>query len=619
MAIRPNRKIALATSTATQVPRHAPKDESLRRSHCAPAVLATAAVGLLLVSIGYALARRDITGVATACYWVGQLSIFVPVAIVAVMRNRARVDYYASLFALALGTGLAKWAYSPLQLKFVDENQHLLGTYLLLQTGRFGAPNASLNIGPKFPGMELVGASISRVTGASPEATGLALGVIFHVAVTVAVFSLFVLATGSPRGGLVATALYACNADFGFFGSMYVYENLALAFAMAALVMLYRSTAVELDPRRAMAGYVLTAALFLATVVTHHLTAIFLSFSTIVTAALAFRRRLSRRRGVVAFAMSAGAFAVTAGWFALVAPETWVYLRPYVVHFGAVNETGRTTVNLPGPSHMLDTTPPRPDYFTAAAGLILTVVLLLLGAVIAWRRRSRFLAVICVLSVLMLGAVQYSRFASQRGSEISGRSDAFVYVAVAIAAAVSIIACLGRQLWVRLVAAATVCVVYAGGLMLAWPASWDRLPLPAVLATQFERGYSPEGRAAARWASYGLPRQSRVAADYMGIVDLDTRAGVVGVFGDAPVFYAKRIGRLERRILIDDNVGYVWINKSMAWIQTPNGRYYGNRGYAYSIPPSMSSLLKFQRNPNDSKVYDNGLITIYNIQPERLP
>ena len=122
------------------------------------------------------------------------------------------------------------------------------------------------------------------------------------------------------------------------------------------------------------------------------------------------------------------------------------------------------------------------------------------------------------------------RLVASDGAELSGRASTFVYIPVALVAAIVLcdvrrrrpghydtgqhgtgrrgLALLGRA--TPVVAAA---VILMGGVAGGWPPTWDRLPGPS-LAAGFERSVDPQGVAAAEWARRALGPGHRWAADH---------------------------------------------------------------------------------------------------------
>ena len=103
------------------------------------------------------------------------------------------------------------------------------------------------------------------------------------------------------------------------------------------------------------------------------------------------------------------------------------------------------------------------------------------------------------------------RFVASDGAELSGRASTFIYIPVALVAAIVLHDIRGRGLdhhdtgrrGLALLDGATpvvaAAVILMGGVASGWPPAWDRLPGP-YLAAGFERSVDPQGIAAAEWA-----------------------------------------------------------------------------------------------------------------------
>ena len=125
---------------------------------------------------------------------------------------------------------------------------------------------------------------------------------------------------------------------------------------------------------------------------------------------------------------------------------------------------------------------------------------------------------------LLIFAAGGLRFVASDGAELSGRASTFIYIPVALVAAIVLHDIrrrgpdhhdTGRRGLALLDGAAPVvaaAVILMGGVASGWPPAWDRLPGP-YLAAGFERSVDPQGIAAAEWARSALGPGHRWAGD----------------------------------------------------------------------------------------------------------
>jgi hypothetical protein len=572
------------------------------------------AVGVLVVAVSYAMSRSS-QGFATGVYWIGQL-IVVGCAIAVALSSRLTARA-ASVMVLAFGiaTALSKWMYSPLQLKFPDELQHLLSTTNLLRHDGYGYGNRALPISTQYPGLETVAAAVHRITGLGLDATGLLLGGLFHVTAVCLIPPLMRRMTGSLWAGTIAAVAYGANASFGFFNSMYNYENLALVFALIAL--LFVQAAARASTRSALVVRGVLAGFFtVATLVSHHLTVAGLCLALVVFAVVVWRRRAGATDSAAGlrfvYWFTGASVVVTLVWFSAVARRTWGYLAPYTVGFTGQNNPEVTPRAGTGRRLALMSNAPRPELIVAAAGLLLLFLICAIALLVELRRERR-IQLVFLVGAAGLAALEIGRLVSGKGSEVAGRSAVFLYIPVAAAVGLAVPMLVGRlTLARRAVTGAVLAVAFAGGILIAWPAWWDRLPGGALIATQFERGQDVNQTAAAQWAQGAIPADQPITGDSAGNVLLTTRGARIAVSNLAPIFYAPRLNASLRAQLTQKRVRWAWVNTELPHTYSVDGSYYGSQS-TYTTAPTAAALAKFDTTSGVDRVYDSGEVRIYNL------
>jgi hypothetical protein len=563
-------------------------------------------VGTVLIAAGYAMSRAGLPA-PSAVYWLGMIALVAPVARLAIYAVPDEKQYWSIVVALSVATALVKCMYSPLRLEFPDELQHLRGLTDLLTTGRFGTPNPALPIASDYPGVETVAAMAARVTGVPLEYLAIAFGAFLHVVNTILIAFLLRLFTAATQAALIAVLVFASNGSFVFFNSFFIYENLALTFALVAI------TCAVLPARggRHDVFRIAGAGVFsVATVVTHHLTAGFLVLALLACYPY-LRTRGSARAAKQALLVAVLAAAFLAAWVLAVAPSTVRYLNPAPSRPLPIRPQG-------GADLRFGTDPPRWEVALAGVGLIILFVACAGTVISAYRQRSRNWQVVGLFGVLALGGSQVIRLGSARGSEIAGRLSPFLYIGVAVAATYYCCRILrGEAARRRVLAVAGITLAFLGGVAASWPVWWERLPGDTLVATMFERGVDQQEVAAAHWVARHLPSGALVAGDTNAIVEIGTRGRRTAVAGVPNVFYAQRVTPALVDTLRNYSIGWVWVNTALPHTPSSDGVYFGYQGFNGVTAPTRAAIDKFATDRRFDCVYDNGEVRIYRVLPVR--
>jgi hypothetical protein len=574
--------------------------------------------GVLLIAVADALARTG-HGALTPLFWLGEITLFLPMVLIVVTRTLTARQFLGSVATFAVATASTRWLYSPSRFAFPDELQHLVSTENLLAQGRFGIPNPALPIGADYPGLDVVGAVLARCAGLSVEHAGILLGALCHVATMLLVAALLARVLPTLRLAALGMVVYACNPGAARFMAFYVYENLALVYGTFAVVCTIALRSAS--GRRRVALTATAVAASLATVFTHHVTSLILPAALLAVVAWTKVRPPAQpvlRPVAAIFAVSC---LLTIGWIVAVARGTWEYLKPYTVDLGARTQVQRLVPHR-GEGAVIPFDDSTPLWETALGGLSFLTVFLLCGgaALAAWRRGRRPEALLPAVAALGLVFLAGARVLSGRGSELTGRSGPYLYVPVAIGAAL----CLGDLLrrvgrTGRSVVAAGLVVVLVGGVCISWPVWWERLPGGSLVATVFERGVDERSVAAAQWLEAHTAPSSRVAGDVNALVEIGTRAHRNAVSGLADVFYERTIDARVIGELRSNRVDYIWVNRRLTHTPSSNGVYYGTSGYLYTTAPTAAALHKFDDAPGVQCVFDNGEIGLYDVRAVAAP
>jgi hypothetical protein len=233
-----------------------------------PVLAITGAVGLMLIAVADNAARKDADW-AMWLFWIGLLTLFVPVALRISMLAISRMECISLIVILGMGLYATKVLQSPVSFVLHDEFSHWRTANDIIQTGRLFTENSLIPISAIYPGLEIVTAAVSNLTGLSIFVSGILVLGMARLVLLLSLYLFFERAGGSiPIAGL-ASLLYMANPNYVFFGSQFAYESLALPLAALTLFIVIRRT----DTRKGRFGFNLAEVLAIAAVtVSHHIT-----------------------------------------------------------------------------------------------------------------------------------------------------------------------------------------------------------------------------------------------------------------------------------------------------------------------------------------------------------
>ena len=583
----------------------------------APALSLVAAVGLLLVSIGFQRAADDAGG-GNDLFWAGSLIIFAPIAARLSMARVSQRETVTLLMVLAVLLYLTKVLHSPFYFTFHDELIHWRTADDIVRTGRLFEVNPLLPASSTFPALEAATAALVQLSGLSIYHAGLIAVGLARLVLVLALYLSFERLSRSRRIGAFSAVVYMTNANFVFFNAMFKYETAALAFS--SLCILATIIWARADDRTRPRVFVLATVTAFAAVASHHLSAValvvLLGAWSLVTRLLPASSRTGWRAPWPLFWTTA---AMTAGWLLVIAPVTFSYLAPVIQRalaaggrllgerIGLLESTGVAREILP------TATDPAPSWERIIALVSVALIALALGAG-AWQvlrryRRSPFV----VAFTVALPAYPASLFLrlTDAGWETANRSSEFLYVALALPIALGLLVLaqmLGRA---RVVIVAVVAgVLLVGGVRSGWRFE-DRLPAP-YLCCHPPRAIDPEGIAAADWASRELGPGTRIGGDLAVYLLLGSygrqqvMSTISGGINPNWVLFAASFDADKIDLLRRGQVSYLAVDERVASNPDEYSVYLGDTPIGVALGKFESPLL--------DSVYDGGAIRIFNVE-----
>lgn len=578
--------------------------------------------GVFFSSAAYTAGRMGYADSAwpNRVYWFGQALVLIPIAgRLFSRRPLTRTATVTLVVVLTVAEYLLKVCYSPLGFTFTDELLHWRATTNLLQTGDPFTVNYGLQIGPHYPGLELVASAFISSTGLPIFTAGLIIAGLAHLAYICLIYSAFSAFTRSHRIAGIAIFLYFGTPDLTSFNSMFVYETLAVVF-LALVVLAAVRAATEKSQGERRRWFVLAVLGILATVVTHHVTSymltIFLISVTLTSAATGYRRTAVKLGALAIISTTA-----VACWVIFVAPDTISYFRPTAQ--GLVQ--GLNALLSDGSSGARATTlAPRGDQLLEGLGILLILALLLFGCWQVWRRDRYhpWILAIAIASLAWFIALGL-RLGTPDGQELAGRTAVFVLIPVSLTAALALTkfakvfasrASLRRWRSAAMaVAVAGVLTLLFDGLANGWPPYWERLPGPHQVAG-FESSVGPEEVATADWALSALGPGNRFAAD-SGIYPALAGYGDQNALQDvAYLFMSPKFTLAIARSAHAQDVQYVLVDQRLSESLPASGTYFPGDTLISTRPIPLANLTKFNNLPDVARLYDDGNIVIYNLQ-----
>jgi hypothetical protein len=584
---------------------------------------ATTGAGLVFMAVADTGARLGASW-PEAMFWIGLLTLFVPLAVQTALPNVPRGPRIAYVVLLGMGLYGVKVLHAPVQFAFGDEYAHTRTAMDILASGRLFQGNPLSAVSPFYPGLEVVTAAISSITGLSIFASGLVVIGLARLILILALYLLVEQLTRSSRVAGLATLFYAGNPNFTFWSAQYAYESLALPLAVFILylaVMRARSA----EPRRPFDIAIVLGIVSLT--MTHHLTAyaLFAILGAWSLASRLFRRWSSDGLPAPDLATTVSGVAAAA-WLLIVAPKTLSYLGAEAI--GAIEGflllvTGARPIRtlFQGDLSLVSPAWERLVAFFAVA----LVATMLAVSLVLFVRRLRFRVVYrsnSLMYALAVGALLYFPFQAVRlvqgSAEISNRSGEFLFLPMGLFIAIlwhHVFLDRGRA-QLRLVALSTIAtLVFMGGVIVGIP-RWARLP-GSYLVSGDTRAIQDESLKASAWLRDTFGPNNRLIADQTNQLILGSLGDQTTVHGLSWVYFVDEVDRTALQALTTAGVRFIVVDRRLTTMLPISGSYYENgepNAGRHTEPITPGQLDKFDETTALRRVFDSGNIAIFELQ-----
>ena len=590
-------------------------------------------VSVTLATVVMAMAyRQGWTGGSsgTVAYFAAQAIAIIPTTVVVLRRKTPTINGALGLvFPLVMVQYLFKWMYSPDQLRFPDELQHMAGTTNVLLAHHLFVANSGLPIAQYYPGLESLAAQLSSLSGLSVTSAAFILMAAVHLAICGLLFAIVRRIVGSPRAGAIAVVIFMTAPHYLFFSMMFVYQNLALVFAGMVVLAAWHWRGGESWRYGAVAGGAIVAV-----VETHHATAALLFIALGLFSSMVWWREREWRPLAVTGALGAA----VALWFSVVAPETLSYFS----QSGGLSSYWKAIVNIfhgvlpfasQGSKGAIEGT--FADRMAASVGEAALVTLLICSWILlrrGWKRFEQGWILGAIAGSFAIFAMLAYRVTSINGSQVYGRLSIFVWLMIGIVIAAGALISLKEptpfpgpvaKKQSRLIRggraivpiAALVSLAYLGGIESGWPAPWGRLPGP-FLVSGFERASSDESNEAALWMLTYEGSGHRFASDLDAQIVFRTYGHQISATGRAAtIFYNPVISGQDGATLQAQQVQFLIVDFRDSQQLPLSGSYFASDPLAneHKHPISVNALAKFASVPNISLLYASRNLQIFNI------
>ncbi len=588
-----------------------------------PLLTLSSTLGLLVVSLSYYLSQYG--KLALEFFFLpGLILIFVPHVVRLMSPAPSRLERICLLCVVGLCFYFVQLMISPLHFSSFDQFLHWRTADDIARSGHLFSENAMLPVSPYYPGLEIVTNAFSTMSGLSTFHAAVAIISTARLLMILSLFMLYEQVTRSSRMAGIATIIYMTNPHFVFFDALFSYETLALSLATCVLYILARYENTNKDYRWIMvAAYIV----LLAVTITHHMTDYVFNGLLILWAWISLFQASSRdMRGTLATIACCGVLLSLAYAFFFQGNPVWGYLSSYfetafteLGHIIAGTSTAR-------PLFVNQAAPPAPiwDRLLMIASVGLVAFGLPFGLLSLWQQhRHDALAIMFGIASLAYPIVQMFRF-TQFGSEIPGRSAAFLFLPIAYVLTIFI-----THFWptrnlswkaTSLITCA-IAVVLLGGVIFESGPALSGLPGSYTVVAD-GRSVEPEGIQAASWAFPYLGPDNRVGTDRINQMLMSTYGDQRVVTGledhvdISPVFFSSRVGPEEVAILRRAKIRYLVVDLRLSTSLPLEGFYFESGepdAFRLTSPISRDALTKFNTIPQINRVFDSGDIVIYDV------
>jgi hypothetical protein len=621
-------------------------------------VVAIVGVGLLMVGVGQALGRTGHQSPVVPLFLAGLTFIFAPCAWRLTGTAATRNERVWVSVILGLGLLASYMLRSPLIFDDFDELNNGATLTRLLDSRELFQANPILPVSPFYPGIQLVTTATRWLTGLPLLLDQIVVLALTRILVMLCVFLIVERACHSSRAGGVGVLVYAANPEFYSLGAQYGYQTLSLAFAVAAVYLLF----VSIDATQPKRGRLFALALIsiAGMVLSHHVTGwLTVGFLVVWAAGLRFiidppgrpvtaaaagqilttedlalsQAEIGSRDGQSARRKEQSRIVGRAALFGLVLAGVWIAFVGHVItgYIGPIVQEGvSSAAEMLGRLHGSRTlfqnsagggTPYWEEALIFASTAFFCLIIAISLYAVVWKKsvrggRLRYLpaAIAATYPLAMLTNL------SSDAKEVGARSTTFIFFGVAVVVGGWLAGRLAMQRRViermATIGVAVICflgsVIYGGGPLVI-------LVNGPYIVGAHERSLGSPSLAMAQWVSTHLPAGSYVAVDRdnAGLLNdfsqVEPVSPLNGSEDPAPLFFDPQLTPSDLSLIREDDIRYIVIDTRLTEGLPLFGAYIAPGETGRPTRLTAAELEKFNSIPGVYRLYDNGVIQVYDL------
>jgi hypothetical protein len=597
----------------------------------------TASAALLLIALGHGAGRRGEVDMAPLLFWSGVVLLVVPISLRIVWPLVARGERFFLLFLFVEALLYYKVVYAPTTFVHHDEFLHWIAASDLLTARRLFLSNPLLEIGPSYPGLEILTTAIVNLTGLPLVAAGTLLVAVLRGVFIIALFLFYEKIAGSARISAIACLVYMGCSTFVLFEAMFSYESFGIA--LCALIFAVEARSRDLVGRPRLSAVALIALLLSALALTHHLSA---GYAAIYLGAVAVMEVL-HRDGPMRIEARYAAFTAI---LVIVLPLLWMETRGIHLsaYLGPVVEDGVKTllakVHGTGSVHSSVTASAPSEPFGMRLITLAGILLLSLGLatgffrslaitapsgagwrpirdILARRWRDSRIVVLAVLACAFPLSVAFRLTVG--GWELGNRMGTLAFFGVGLLVAVSVVHYWQGRMprgWRRIAPALAVVVIVLSGVT---SSAFDPIHGRYRVAADAQ-SIEPMGIETALWARTWLGAGNRFTADRINRLLLasygrqDVRVRIVEGVETGRLFEAEKLWPDELWALTRSDIDFLLVDLRLSTDLPVLGFYFEPWEAGNGKPLPAAALLKFNDVDGITRIYDNGFMVIYDVR-----
>jgi Dolichyl-phosphate-mannose-protein mannosyltransferase len=568
-------------------------------------------------------------------YWVAICFIFLPLLLLAAWRRLNELGRVGVVLVLGIMSVVPKMMISWGGPVMFDEKLHYRQLVEIANSGRLFQSNLLIPQAKSYPGLEALTTTVAKLGNLGLWRTSQIIILFAHVVALLLLREVALQFGLSPRGAAVAAGIYAVSPQFLYFDTQFAYETLALCLLLGTLAIFLRLAKAR---RRSSIWALALAELAVggATIVTHHVTALFMvAILWILTGCGFVRSRFVERPKsdqsrvpqslVPLIGTTVGLSTWLVLWFVYLSPGIFQYIFPTTRTYAPLAPS--KGVHPPGGGFFAGSSYPVVVQMAAYATFVIAAVACLVVVVALLRGRLPQLAFEPLLGAAAYFGVLGLDFVGIISGESAHRSWAvsYMFVAIVIAAMVTDWWDQARKGWpsglerVSRVASPVLLVAIAVVLILGNIASGntpDELTNGPFIFGSDSRGTNNETLALVRWMQNHIPPRTGVIADRYAGAEIfaytDLYPTPVGQYPLGSLYYTTLpVSENLMHTLDSRGYRYLLVDNRLAHAIAPNS-YPVQPAYRY-VYASPAALEKFNHLPWTKLVYRSTHYSLYRI------